>query len=564
MSQIPPKRQPRVQESLNRRKKDTASIDAVLRRELYFFTIYRAFEASLFAFVVFSPFAGDLVELRYPTLAQFIAFVYMMIALSLLIAMRRSGISVAAPAAVGLAFDIAVALFAYHVMIGGNAAISLLLLVNVSAGAVLLPMRFAAGFAIVASTGLLVTHAFNALKFGTFQGDAIEAIMFAITYLAAALLCHLLGNQLRTSVALADRRGVQVTHLAHLNEMIIRRMRTGVVVVDAGCHVRLMNEAAWHLLGGPRADQSVLADLSPALAERLDEWRKDGLQIMHPIALAADRQPVLPRIATISVTEELFVIFLDDSSLVSRRAEELTLSTLGRLSAGIAHEIRNPLAAIKHSAQLLEESPDLQPCDQRLIEIMLNQCNRMNGIVENVLGLARRERSQPEQVNLAQWARAFVADYRATRVHEEDYELQAKAPTQPLIAIIDPQQLHQVVTALVNNALRYGHAPGAAANVCVVARQVRESHRLVIEVVDRGPGIPAVLAARIFEPFYTTNELGNGLGLYLAQELCQANQATLDYMPNADGGSCFRITMASAEPLIAKAPVRQPAQTGSR
>lgn len=407
----------------------------------------------------------------------------------------------------------------------------------------------------------MAIHAYSALKFGALQRDGIEAIMFAITYLAAALLCHLLGTQLRTSVALADRRGVQVTHLAQLNEMIIRRMRTGVVVVDDDCHVRLMNEAAWHLLGGPRPDQSVLADLSPALAERLAAWRNDHIQLTDPVALAVDREPVIPRIASISVAEELFVIFLDDSSLVSRRAEELTLSTLGRLSAGIAHEIRNPLAAIKHSAQLLEESPDLLPGDKRLIEIMLNQCNRMNGIVENVLGLARRDRSQPEHVDLSQWVPLFTVDYRASRVHENDYELIADVKSRPLVAVIDPQQLHQVVTALVNNALRYGHHPGTPANIRVIARQGKDNHRPVIEVIDHGPGISAALADRIFEPFYTTNHLGNGLGLYIANELCQANQAMLEYEPAVGGGSCFRITMARAQTLIAGKDVSTSAQS---
>jgi two-component system, NtrC family, sensor histidine kinase PilS len=552
-----------VQATLSRRQRDTASIDAVLRRELYFFTLYRALEASLLAFLVFSPFGSQLTELRYPQLAQAVATAYMAIALALLLAMRSPRVSVTMLAFVGLSMDIAVAVFAHHVTVGADAVISLLLLVNVSSGAVLLPLRYGATLAMAASFGLLAEHAVSGFKFGSLQRDGVEAIMFAITYVAAALLCHLLGTQLRTSVALADRRGQQVTNLAHLNEMIIRRMRTGVVVVDAHDQIRLMNESAWHLLGGPRADQNALSQVSPKLAARLSNWRDDRIQRSEPLALAPERQAVIPRIATLTVAEELFMIFLDDSSLVSRRAEELTLSSLGRLSAGIAHEIRNPLSAIKHSAQLLEESDALPAGDRRLVEIMLKQCNRVNGIVENVLALARRERSQPEHVDLCAWAEAFVDDYRLSRLQQAPYEIDARVPPEPLVAMVDPQQLHQVVTALVNNALAYGHRPGGPAVVTLIVRQSDDRHHPLLEVIDRGPGIPEGIAAQIFEPFYTTNELGNGLGLYLARQLCEANQAMLEYLPRAAGGSCFRISLASPVPLVGHAGSPKTAQSAA-
>src|SRR5690606_20517136 len=112
--------------------------------------------------------------------------------------------------------------------------------------------------------------------------------------------------------------------------------------------------------------------------------------------------------------------FLDDTSLVSRRAESMTLATLGRFSASLAHEIRNPLAAINYAVQLLEESDDVATADRRLLEIIRQQGVRMNGIVENVLGLARREPAKPEYVELAGFVRHFVDDYRAGHPLEND------------------------------------------------------------------------------------------------------------------------------------------------
>lgn len=521
----------------------------MLHRELYFFTLYRAFEASLLAFATFSPFAGGLIEMSYPGLAQAIASVYMAAALVFLLAMRRPALSVAMMAAAGLALDVAVALVIKHTTVGGDGVIAMLLLVNVGAGALLLPLRYAAGLALAASLGTIGEHLIAALRHGATQRDVVETIMFAVTYLATAALTHLVGQQLRSSAALADRRGVEVANLAHLNELIIRRMRTGVLVVDGDDHVRLMNEAAWHLLGGPRPDQRHLPDLSPVLARRLARWRLDRVQDTDPVSLAEDRQPVIPRIATLTVIDELFMIFLDDSSLVSRRAEELTLGTLGRLAAGIAHEVRNPLSAIKHSAQLLEESPDLGEMDRRLVEIVLTHCNRMNDIVENVLSLARRERSQPEHVELASWAQEFVDEFRRTHF-VDGHELHAAIVTAPVVAMVDPQQLHQVISALIQNAIHYGHLPGEPARISVAVRQANASAAPIVEVIDRGPGIPLAVAAQIFEPFYTSSEIGSGLGLYIARQLCEANQALLEYAPVPAGGACFRITLARPVPLV--------------
>jgi two-component system sensor histidine kinase PilS (NtrC family) len=522
--------------------------DAALRRELYFFTLYRSLEAALFVFIAFSPLAQSFAELRHPALARSIALLYLLFALGLLLAGRDRRFGLKRQVGVGLAVDVLAAVCAIHAFANVENGIALLLVVNIGAGALLLPLRFGLGFAIVAVALTIAEFFYAQDQYGTTGRNLAEVLMFGTTYLAAAGLCHMLGRQMRESHALAEQRGAEVANLAQLNELIIRRMRTGVLVVDAAGIVQLVNEAAWHLLGQPSPSENQLARVSEELARRLFQWRFENQHDSRPVELSPETPAVIPRFARLTVTDDLFLIFLDDTALVSRRAEELTLSTLGRLSASIAHEIRNPLAAISYSAQLLEESPDLPDTDRRLVEIIVSHCNRMNGIVENVLNLSRRERSRPESVDLAQWVFQFVDEYKATHYLDQD-ELRAVAQSRHLFAMVDPQQLHQVVTNLVQNARNYGRLPGEPARITLTARQLSETSPPLVEVIDRGPGIPLKVADSIFDPFFTTHEHGTGLGLYLARQLCEANQATLEYVPVAGGGSCFRISLPHARRL---------------
>ena len=180
--------------------------------------------------------------------------------------------------------------------------------------------------------------------------------MFSVTYLGTALLCQQLRRQISASEALASKRGEELANLSELNELVIRRMRTGVLVVDGSHRIRLSNEAAWALIGRATDQSRDLMEVSPALQKSLWEWRQGRSEAPAAITFAEGGAEVLPRFVSLSLTDKLFLIFLDDSRIYSGRAEELTLFTLGRLSASIAHEIRNPLAAISYSAQLLDES----------------------------------------------------------------------------------------------------------------------------------------------------------------------------------------------------------------
>ena len=519
------------------------------RRELYFFALYRMLEAALLALVAFSPAGEYLLQIRQPALLQSVVVLYLVAAITLLVAGYRSELPHSKQAAIGLGIDIAVAAAVFSTTSGSQGGVALLLLFNVGAGALILSQRAGLGFALAACLVVLLDSLYVRTVDIANARPLAESVMFSVTYLATAVLCELLSRQVLESQALAEQRGEELANQAEINELVIRRMRTGILVVDGEHRVKVCNEAAWGLLGKPSPDRRQLADIAMGLHRALLAWRQGRGETPKAMTLGGDGTPeVLPRFVSLSLTDNLFLIFLDDSRLYSDRAEELTLATLGRLSASIAHEIRNPLAAIMYSVQLLEETAQLPEADQRLLEIIHTQCQRMNGIVQDILGLARRERSQPESIDISQFARRFVDEYRASHPLETDV-LQAVSE-RSVLAMADPRHLHQVLTILVQNALTYGRMPGEPAKVTVSVRSAPPGAPPELNVIDRGPGIPAPVAAQIFTPFYTTSEHGTGLGLYIAQQLCEANQCSLSYQPVPGGGSCFRIIMPPGMTLM--------------
>ena len=518
-----------------------------IRRELFVLNLFRVLQAIVYIALSFSEVAVDWMPVRAPVLARLTAAIYLLFALLALTRTRRMPRRLTGSVSLCLGADVIAALLAALMMPAAHTGIAAMLVINIGAGALLLPPRLGGLFAAL---GALAMLAQSLAGNGDVGRNLLESGLFGLAYFATAALCYALGTQMRASEALAERRGLDLANLSQVNELIIRRMKTGVLLVDDANHIHQINESAWMLLGSPALDKRDLGEVAPELSRRLYHWRGTHKLDTTAIALAEGVPEVIPRFTRLAANDESHVlIFLDDTSLVSRRAEQLTLTTLGRLSASIAHEIRNPLAAIRYSAQLLAESRAIPDADQRMVDIINNHCGRLNEIIENILQLSRRERSRPEALDLNGWVLAFVDEYKEANDLGSD-ALRALLYPHAVEALADPQHLQQVVWNLVQNALRYGRLPDEPARVMVVARLASDDGPPLIEVIDRGPGIPPKVAAQIFEPFFTTHEYGTGLGLYLARQMCEANQATLEYVPVAGGGSCFRITLT--------APVRMP------
>ncbi len=493
-------------------------IESIPRRELYFFALYRVLIAAVIAGLLYSPLSGMVGEAHHPRLADTVAAIYLLLSL-LALAIGRNERWLRPIVVSSVLVDIIAATLLAHALPGASAGISMSLLFNIAAAATLLPLSWGLGLAVAASLATGTEYLWKVLEGGDPTRTLAELAMFATSYLALAFISYQVGSRARRNQQLANQRGDEVANLFQINELIIRRMRTGVLVVDADNRITLANEAASMLLGDNdgigETGRLDLASAAPELARRLQRWRNGWAQDELPLQLNPDQPEVQPRFARLLAGSELALVFLDDSSVVSRRAESLTLSAMGRFSASLAHEIRNPLAAINYAVQLL--------------------------------GLARRERATPENVDLVAFVRRFVLEYKQGQTLETD-SIEPIISDTAVMAQVDTKHLYQVLTVLVHNALKYGRIGQQPARVRL--RVAQHERSAVIDVMDRGPGIPESVAAQLFRPFFTTSEHGTGLGLYIARELCRANQARLDYIPVPAGGSCFRLVLPGPHTLL--------------
>ncbi len=446
----------------------------------------------------------------------------------------------------GLLADLAALILLAYASGGARSGLGVLLIVPLVGGGSLLQPERAVVYAALASLGMLASEAWAWLE-GLPPGPGFtQAGLLGVGCFAAAGGASLLARRARASEALAVQRGIDLADMRQLTEYVVQRMQTGIVVVDGADRIRLLNDSARHLLGLSSEEAlhgASLAERIPVLGKALERWRQRPDLAPEPFQAHPTGPKVQPRIAALGGRPGSgLLIFLEDLAATAQQAQQMKLASLGRLTASIAHEIRNPLGAIAHAGQLLAESPHLPEDDRRLTEIIREHSRRMNAIVENVLQLSRRRPARPRTLALGPWLERFAEEFCATEGLERRHLRVRVAPAGTLVRA-DPTQLHQVLWNLCRNGVRYSLRARGVPELELRGGLEEGSPSPYLEVLDRGPGVPPEQQAHLFEPFFTTEQGGTGLGLYLARELCEANQARLSYVPDPAGGR-FRITFA--------------------
>lgn len=415
---------------------------------------------------------------------------------------------------------------------GLSSGIGLLLLISVATGSLIFTGQLAILLAAIASilimAGTILSVVFlNATNTAFFPTGLLGSVLFFTAFLFRSL-----NRRLQESQHLAIREADQAAHLQRLNELIVNRMRTGIVLVDTSAEIKLINNAAVELLGGHKAGAPLARGISlksiDGIFKQYENWKAYPWQRCPPLSIPNINTQVQCNFARLDEAEERHtIIFIEDTRSTVQNAQQLKLASLGRLAGSIAHEVRNPLGAISHAAQMLAEQGETAAAIRPLTDIISRHSERVNMIVESILQLSRQEAPDFQKLQLSLWLKRFAEEYGnaqskigAIVINELDKNLQV---------LFDPVHLNQIITNLVENAHRYSEAETGTPWTKIDIHIDQPTGLPCLDIYDQGPGVQEKHQNQIFEPFFTTSNTGTGLGLYLARERCEFNYATLTY-----------------------------------
>ena len=535
---MPDSRAP-AQTQIFRLRPYAAPSQEALWRTMLFFNLYRLIIGGLLVFLFARHSEVLQLSARNQALFQDTGTLY---AISVLVSLagiqlRKPAFSLQLASQVGI--DIACVAVLTYASGGVQFGLGILLLVSLAAAGMISRGRITLFFAAVASITMLLEHFYAVLTEDADIMQYFQVGLLSIAYFAVAWSAHTLAKYAVASERLASQRGAELASMAEANRLVIQGLPDGVLVVDESGAIRQFNPSAERLLGCDFAEAgaATLQQCAPLLADLFSAWRRDQAPVPEGLRLAAPDR--LVRVRFLPVRQQNFggaVIILEDMQRVQAQARQIKLAALGRLTANIAHEIRNPLSAISYAAELFSEEKE-GPAQERLVDIIMENTRRLNSIVKDVMQLNRRDRAQAEPLTLAEELDKFVRDIcQAEHAPPEMLSVETQAECE---VAFDRGHLNQVLWNLCSNAMRY--CSKRTGSVRIVTRKSADGV-VSLEVADDGAGVSPATEQQLFEPFFTTESSGTGLGLYIARELCEANGASLEYVRRAEGGACFRIT----------------------
>lgn len=427
---------------------------------------------------------------------------------------------------------------------GVRTGMGVMLLVTLAASGLVGQGRLVVFYAACATVAVLVQQVFVFWRFSALSvGDFMHAGVLSTAYFVTAISARLLAARVVANEELAFQRGQALQHQVRISQRVIEDMDDGVVVIDAQGGVQQLNPRAEQLFGRRLPPDVPLINCDPHLHALWLRWHKEGGQVTEQLNLAASGQPVRVRLAVIAGGQGESLLFLEDMARLQAQAQQLKLAALGRLTASIAHEIRNPLSSISHAAELLREDG---VADARLMQIVTDNVARLDRIVRDVLEVGRRDRAVPEAIDLGAYLPGIVAEFEQAMALPPGSIALRQNPV-PVLRF-DRGHLHQVLWNLLSNAARHGRLAAGAVSEAGSQAGIRlwtetgARGKPEIHIHDDGPGVSLTVREHIFEPFFTTHHQGNGLGLYLARELCESNDARLELVEDDMPGAHFRLS----------------------
>ena len=503
---------------------------------LNYFNIYRLIVASLFFFAIL--FYRDTLNFNIFDLKLFKITIILYLVLSSVfhIILKRFHVWFSLQLGLHMAVDIVVIMILIYASGGLNSGLGIMLLISLAASALVSDGKLALFYAAIASIAVLIQQSAWVLLHNHPANTYVQAGLLSIGYFVTTAIIHQLAKRVIANQELAQKRGLELANQLRINQLIIQDMQDGVLVVDNQNEIRLYNPQAEKLLDFLPSHPKKLEDLFPQLAKRLHDWLVNDVGLNELISIHGKNKLIRPRFVRPSQNKsDDTVIFLEDISKLQEQAKQMKLAALGRLTANIAHEIRNPLSAISHASELLSEE-NSTITQTRLCNIIAENTQRLERMVKDVLELNRRDHLYLEQIELNKFLPNFIEEFtEIEKIPLECFDLLIESSIK---IRFDRNHLHQVLWNLVRNAWRHGLKKSKSIKLGAKVSVVKD--KIEIDIINDGPGVPKDLQNQLFEPFFTTHKSGAGLGLYIGRELCDANQATLEYLDDT-AGAHFRI-----------------------
>jgi two-component system, NtrC family, sensor histidine kinase PilS len=495
-------------------------------RSLRYFSYYRLIVAGMFlGATVFSDGALNLGG-ENPPLFLWTCVVYLLAGVVGLWILKKWRQAFSMQLSLQVAVDILLLTLLLYASGGVGSGLAMMMLVVLVGAGLVGQGRMVLFYAALATVSLLLEQSYRVLQLHGEVGDLFRTGMTSIGFFGSAIAARLLARRVVANEELARKRGIELADQMRINERVIRDMQDGVLVVDAAGRVRQCNPRASLLLGLANASPETVAACSPVLAREYLVRRNRGSESAMLIQVPRTGQVLRVRFLPPGEGGNTLV-FLEDTQRLQQEAQQMKLAALGRLTANMAHEIRNPLAAISHAAELLADEP--AGGEKRLVRIIGDNTQRLNRLVAEVMELGRRDRATPESIDLREFLRSILDELS---LHEmgSPSRIRLDIPEGAQVCF-DRGHLHRVISNLLGNALRYASLTEGAVRISAEP----EGDRLLLQVGDDGPGIEESVRNQVFEPFFTTRTAGTGLGLYIARELCEANGARLSLLENTPG-----------------------------
>lgn len=509
-------------------------------RVLHLFNLYRLLIAGTFVSFIYTNITLAPFGSLEPELFQLVSILYLFLSVISGFTIRMRWPDFFLQTHLQLTLDMILLTVMLYSSGGIISGMGILMLIPVVSSSLLL-LQTAPIYAAFASLLILAEQLY--FHWVTFEDAAYtQTGILGIIFFISSLLSYYLVKHAKEHESLAEERGVALADMEQLAAFVIQKMQIGVMVLTPAGEIRFINEIAKQLCPKitPLADNQ-LHNLSPQLFELYQLWLNNSTHNEQTIS-ACNNADIRPHFFSLgNDTEPDTLIYLEDISHLSQQAQQLKLASLGRLTASIAHEVRNPLSAINHAGALLAESADgLNAIDKRLTEIIKTNALRIDKIIQTVLNLGRQNTlSHSEKLSLETYLRQFINDYlQTTNIAPDDILLEICTDND--IIVFDPIQLQQILTNLLENALRHSHHYSKAPKVIISVGMDLSSGAKYLDIVNQGSIINKTNENQLFEPFFTTQTTGTGLGLYISRELAINNKAHLSYIAK-ENAVCFRL-----------------------